>query len=84
MIATITLREPISDHFRTKRKNGTYEKFTYVVEFGPFAKVFPSDTAAHRWLVKLGFELADSADHYIHKYRSKLIDNIDRIHRKVF
>ncbi|MFN4026452.1 MAG: hypothetical protein ACK4IZ_03300 [Flavobacterium sp.] len=57
MIATISLYEPLHDHLKTVNKRGTIKTFKWVVEFGPFVFIKPSEESAHNFLVKKGFVL---------------------------
>lgn len=81
IIGVIKLYECVTPY--SKEKHG--KKFVYVAHVGeisnplngPIARVCPSETSAHRYLVRLGFEMADPDEwgdigiHYNHKYVSE-------------
>ena len=82
MIATISLYEPLHESLKTVNKRGTVKKFKYVVEFGPFVFIKPSESSAHNFLLKTGFVLNDDCATYSHKYKSDDQLNLERLYKK--
>lgn len=78
IIAVIKMYECVTAY--SKEKHG--KTFVYVAHIGasdnplggPISRICPSETSAHRYLVRLGFEMAAPDDwgetgvHYVHKY----------------
>lgn len=82
MYSKIELWEPLHDHLKVKNKRGRVNKFVYVVCIGPVVKICPSENSAHRYLVKMGFEMTEDATQYELKYRSEGLINLDKLYRK--
>lgn len=55
MKAKIELYEPLHDHLKTKTKWGKLKTHVWVVTIGPVVKICPSESAADRYLHKMGF-----------------------------
>lgn len=82
MKATITLYEPNHDHLKVKTKYRGLRKFVWVVEYGPFVFIKPSEESAIRFLTKKGFVLDDSCTHWYNKYESDDQENLKRLYTK--
>lgn len=83
MIATISLYEPLHDHLKTISKSGRKKAHKYIIEFGPFVFIKPSEQSAINFLTKKGFVLNEDFKTYSHKYKSDDQINLEKNYHKV-
>ena len=83
MIATIKLYEPNHDHLKVKTNHRGLRKFVWVIEYGAFVFIKPSEESASRFLAKKGFVLSNDYTHWVHKFQSDDQENLQRLYTKV-